>query len=349
MIRIQTEDFSVEAETRDLIKDKTVVGGVVSFVGTVRDYAGDDAVTAMELEHYPGMTEKELEKIETAARARFGVEEVLVVHRVGRLAVQDNIVLVVAAARHRADAFDACRFMIDHLKVKATFWKKEITPNGEKWVDSCPGCEAAASQWTDLKAPAHTHPVEEKPPHPPALPHGHDHPKSAHHDHHAHAKKINWSGLRVGILTLSDSRDLARDKSGDALEGLVLAAGGEVAKREIMPDDEARISGLLVEWSDQGGLDVILTTGGTGPGPRDVTPEATRAVTEKELPGLSEEIRKRGLEQVRSALFTRGVAALRGHTLIVNLPGSTRGAAHSFEAVADVVPHALKMVHGGGH
>ena len=150
-------------------------------------------------------------------------------------------------------------------------------------------------------------------------------------------------------MTLSDSRDLSRDKSGDALEGLVLAAGGEVTKRAIMPDDQEGISGRLVEWSDTGGLDVILTTGGTGPGPRDTTPEATRAVTEKELPGLSEEIRRRGLEQVRSALFTRGIAALRGHTLIINLPGSTRGAVHSFEAVADVMPHALKMVHGGGH
>ncbi|MBF0628605.1 MAG: molybdenum cofactor biosynthesis protein MoaE [Magnetococcales bacterium] len=337
MIRIQTEDFSVEREVSALIADRNVVGGVVTFVGTVRDYTSGDQVLAMELEHYPGMTEAELARIEDAARARFAVEALLVVHRVGRLAVADNIVLVVAAARHRADAFDACRYLIDHLKLYATFWKKEITAQGgPRWVDVCPGCEAAAGQWgKEMHADAvggHRHDCG----------HGHEHqsrPRGA----------VSWVGLRVGILTLSDSRARATDKSGDALEGAVLGYGGVVAARRLLADEQTLIEALLIDWSDREGLDVILTTGGTGPGPRDVTPEATRAVCNRELPGFGELIRSAGLEQVRSAVLTRGVSALRGNTFVINLPGSTRGAVHSLAAVADLVPHVVRMAHGGGH
>ncbi|MBF0369538.1 MAG: MogA/MoaB family molybdenum cofactor biosynthesis protein [Magnetococcales bacterium] len=155
--------------------------------------------------------------------------------------------------------------------------------------------------------------------------------------------------MRVGILTLSDSRNRQSDKSGDALEGMVLGLGAMVAAREILPDEQIRIQECLLEWSDTSHLNLILTTGGTGPGPRDVTPEATRQVCDRELPGFSEFIRAEGLKQVRSALLTRGVAAFRGQTLVVNLPGSTRGAVHSLEAVSDLIPHALRMARGGGH
>ncbi|MEO5371684.1 MAG: MogA/MoaB family molybdenum cofactor biosynthesis protein [Magnetococcus sp. DMHC-1] len=155
--------------------------------------------------------------------------------------------------------------------------------------------------------------------------------------------------MRVGILTLSDSRNLGNDGSGDALEGLVRAAGGEMILRTLLPDDREQISHLLRQWADEHTLDVILTTGGTGPGPRDVTPEATRDVCNREMPGIPELIRQAGLAQVRSAVLTRGVAAMRGNTLIINLPGSRRGAAHSFQAVADLVPHIRRMAGGGGH
>ncbi|GAB0058915.1 hypothetical protein SIID45300_03275 [Candidatus Magnetaquicoccaceae bacterium FCR-1] len=353
MIRIQTEDFSLESEQAALLAGRTVVGGVVSFVGTVRDYTSGDRVVAMELEHYPGMTEAELARIEAAARARFAIEELLVVHRVGRLGVADNIVLVVAAARHRADAFDACRYMIDHLKLYATFWKKEITAEGgARWVDACPGCEAAAGQWgrseaMGLEDGAFDHRRD--------CAHGHGEKRDGHgHGHgqghgHGAVENLSWRGLRVGVLTLSDSRDLPSDKSGAALEGEVLKLGGTLAGREILPDELERIQERLVAWADDLGLDVVLTTGGTGPGPRDVTPEATRAVCTRELPGFAELIRQAGLEQVRSAVLTRGVSMLRGNTLVVNLPGSTRGALHSLGAVADLIPHVLRMARGGGH
>jgi molybdopterin synthase catalytic subunit len=345
VIIIQTENFSVETETDKITKGKAMIGGIVSFVGTVRDYTENDDIIALILEHYPGMTESELEKIEVAARTRFEVEEIRVVHRVGRLEPGENIVLVIAAARHRAAAFDACRYVIDHLKVHATFWKKEVIKTGEeKWVKGCPGCEAAASQWTDGQPVQHSHPTEET-----AMditkatePH-----KSSHHHHAAH--QASWSGLQVGILTLSDSRNLATDKSGDALEGEVRSLGGTLAAREIIPDEQKTIEALLIKWSDEKKLDLILTSGGTGPGPRDVTPEATRAVCDRELPGFSEQIRTEGLKQVRSALLTRGLSAFRNNTLVVNLPGSTRGALHSLQAVTDLIPHALRMARGGGH
>ncbi|MBF0185286.1 MAG: MogA/MoaB family molybdenum cofactor biosynthesis protein [Magnetococcales bacterium] len=158
-----------------------------------------------------------------------------------------------------------------------------------------------------------------------------------------------WQGLRLGILTLSDSRSASTDQSGQTLFQLAGQWGGEVVVRQVIPDNQSDIQQLLVDWVDRLQLDLILTTGGTGPGPRDVTPEATRAVCQREMPGFAEQIRSSGLQQTRNALFTRGVAAFRGTTLIVNLPGSTRGASHSLKAIADLVPHALRMAKGGGH
>ncbi|MEO5333369.1 MAG: molybdenum cofactor biosynthesis protein MoaE [Magnetococcus sp. YQC-5] len=342
MIRIQTEDFSSEGEVKTLLQGRSEVGGVVSFVGTVRDYSDAESVAALELEHYPGMTEAELIKIESAARARFAVEEILVVHRVGRLSVADNIVLVVAAARHRADAFDACRFVIDHLKVFATFWKKEISVQGrERWVNSCPGCEAAGSQW-EASGIVEATGID-----------GHQTGCRSGHANGAspvgHTHDVAWTGLRAGLLTLSDSRGQTSDPSGDALEGLLLGYGAVVAAREWLPDERGAIRELLRRWAGVLGLDVIVTTGGTGPGPRDVTPEATRDVCDRELPGFSELIRAEGLRHVRSAALTRGVSAFCGSTLVINLPGSTQGAVQSLVAVADLVPHALRMARGGGH
>jgi molybdopterin synthase catalytic subunit len=357
-IRIQEQDFSLSDELAALLEGHTKVGGVVSFLGTVRDFSSGEAVQAIEVEHYPGMTEGELDKIESAARARFDIEDLLVVHRVGRMDVSENIVLVVAAAMHRAAAFDACRFVIDHLKVHATFWKKEFTADGSRWVDSCPGCEAAASQWEDLAGTAHVHdhpPTDGRAAHevvhggraqaPPA----HGSSRSAPTEGAHHHGGGSWAGLRAAILTLSDSRTLAQDTSGDALEGSVLARGAEVAARTLLPDDREGIEAQLIDWLDRKAIDVVLTTGGTGPGPRDCTPEATLAVCDRAIPGLSELMRAEGLRRVRSAALSRGVVALRGVALVVNLPGSTRGAAQSFESIADLVPHTLRMARGGGH
>ncbi len=341
MIRVQQERFSLEDELDLLLRDNPKVGGVVTFLGLVRDFTTSADVTTLLLEHYPGMTESELANIEQSARSRFDVEEILVVHRVGRLTVGEPIVLVVAAASHRAEAFLACRYVIDHLKHKATFWKKEILRSGEeRWIHSCPGCEAAIDNWQENASP-------------PSATAQAAHANDCRHHHPAEPMAAPplpmWQGLRLGILTLSDSRSASTDQSGQTLFQLAGQWGGEVVVRQVIPDNQSDIQQLLVDWVDRLQLDLILTTGGTGPGPRDVTPEATRAVCQREMPGFAEQIRSSGLQQTRNALFTRGVAAFRGTTLIVNLPGSTRGASHSLKAIADLVPHALRMAKGGGH
>lgn len=147
MIRVQREDFDVGAELDALTRGKTTIGGVTSFVGLVRDVAGDERITAMTLEHYPGMTERELEAIEDEARRRWPLDAVLIVHRYGRLEPGERIVLVAAASAHREAAFAACHFLVDWLKTKAPFWKLEETPQGARWVDAQASDEAAAERW----------------------------------------------------------------------------------------------------------------------------------------------------------------------------------------------------------
>ena len=136
MIRVQTVDFDVAAELERLRRDNHGrAGAVVSFTGLVREVNAGDSVSEMTLEHYPGMTEKALEKIEEDAHARWELTDSLIIHRVGRLQPDDNIVLVIAASRHRKQAFHACEFMIDTLKTQAPFWKKETLPEGTRWVE----------------------------------------------------------------------------------------------------------------------------------------------------------------------------------------------------------------------
>ncbi len=154
--------------------------------------------------------------------------------------------------------------------------------------------------------------------------------------------------LSAGVLTLSDSRGVAEDESGAALKNLLEKNGFTINNYSVIPDDENRIKKTLKEWSDEG-LDLILTTGGTGPGPRDITPEATAAVIEKNMPGFAELIRFEGSKKTNRAYLSRGICGIRGKTIIINLPGSKKGAIESLEAVADLIPHAVSMMEGGGH
>ena len=150
MIRVQAEDFDPGREQAALVVGKTGIGGVVSFVGMVRDFLSreDEAVVeAMTLEHYPGMTERQLQEIEAEARRRWPLDDVLIIHRYGRLEPGDNIVLVICASAHRDAAFDACRFLIDWLKTRAPFWKCEETGQGRRWVEARDEDEKAADRW----------------------------------------------------------------------------------------------------------------------------------------------------------------------------------------------------------
>jgi molybdopterin synthase catalytic subunit len=149
MIRVQREDFDVGSELEALTRGRTGIGGVASFVGLVRDLAGERRVGAMTLEHYPAMTERQLAAIEEEARRRWPLEAVLIVHRYGRLEPGERIVLVAATSAHRQAAFDACQFLIDWLKTKAPFWKLEETPDGPRWVDAQASDDEAAGRWIE--------------------------------------------------------------------------------------------------------------------------------------------------------------------------------------------------------
>jgi molybdopterin synthase catalytic subunit len=146
-VRVQQHDFDLGAEVAALRAGRLDVGAVASFVGTVRELNEGAGVAAMTLEHYPGMTERALEDICTQARRRWSILDALVVHRYGRLAPGDQIVLVVVTSAHRGEAFAACEFIMDYLKTQAPFWKKETTPQGERWVEAREADDAAAARW----------------------------------------------------------------------------------------------------------------------------------------------------------------------------------------------------------
>ena len=146
-VRVQTDDFDIGAEIAALRAGDPRVGAVASFIGTVRDVNEGAGVATMTLEHYPGMTEKALEEICAQARSRWDILDLLVVHRYGELKPLDQIVLVAVTSAHRGEAFAACEFVMDFLKTRAPFWKKEVTPQGARWVDARASDDDAAARW----------------------------------------------------------------------------------------------------------------------------------------------------------------------------------------------------------
>lgn len=152
-IRVGPEDFDPGAELRELARASRGVGAVASFVGLVRDANEGDAVGAMTLEHYPGMTEKSIAGIVGEAQNRWRIVDTTVIHRVGTLRPGDQIVLVAVASAHRGDAFEACEFIMDYLKTRAPFWKKEATDAGERWVEARASDDAAAARWNEAGPP----------------------------------------------------------------------------------------------------------------------------------------------------------------------------------------------------
>ena len=147
MIRVQKEDFDIGGEISKILKSSTEIGGLASFVGTVREYSGGDKLRTMTLEHYPGMTEKKLHELEIKARDRWDLKNVLIVHRFGTLDPGDQIVLVITASSHRRDALESCQFLIDWLKTDAPFWKLEDRESGSHWVTARAADTASTSRW----------------------------------------------------------------------------------------------------------------------------------------------------------------------------------------------------------
>ena len=146
-VRVQREDFDVGAEIAELTRGNPRIGGVASFIGLVRDIADGTGVSAMTLEHYPGMTEKQLATIVAEAKQRWPLEGCLVIHRYGRLEPTEQIVLVVTTSSHRQAALESCAFLIDWLKTRAPFWKVEDTAQGARWVEARASDDAAAAKW----------------------------------------------------------------------------------------------------------------------------------------------------------------------------------------------------------
>ena len=146
-VRIQEADFDLGAELAALRAGDTRIGALASFVGLVRDINDGSHVSEMTLEHYPGMTEKALEEIVTEAKSRWDIYGALVIHRVGPLQPCDQIVLVAVTGAHRGEAFAACEFIMDYLKTRAPFWKREATPEGARWVDARDSDDSAATRW----------------------------------------------------------------------------------------------------------------------------------------------------------------------------------------------------------
>ena len=146
-VSIQTEDFDLSTEVALLRQGDKAVGAVCSFIGTVRDRNEGDAVSSLELEHYPGMTEASIRQMVDEARSRFDIQGAKVIHRVGLLKPLDQIVLVAVSSAHRGQSFQACEFLMDYLKTQAPFWKKEATPQGHRWVDARVSDDQALKRW----------------------------------------------------------------------------------------------------------------------------------------------------------------------------------------------------------
>ena len=146
-VAVQAEDFQLESELLAMRAGSSAIGAICSFVGLVRDYNAQSRVATLELEHYPGMTERSIHALISEARERFDIQAARVVHRIGLLRPGDNIVLVAVASAHRAASFQACEFLMDRLKTEAPFWKREDTPQGLGWVDARESDEAAADRW----------------------------------------------------------------------------------------------------------------------------------------------------------------------------------------------------------
>jgi molybdopterin synthase catalytic subunit len=146
-VRIQSEDFDAGHEIATLRRGNPQIGAIASFIGVVRDTNDGERIAAMTLEHYPGMTEKSITAIIEQAKSRWSIFDALVVHRVGRLKPLDQIVLVVVTGAHRGDAFAACEFVMDYLKTRAPFWKKEQTQDGARWVEARTSDDIAAERW----------------------------------------------------------------------------------------------------------------------------------------------------------------------------------------------------------
>ena len=157
--------------------------------------------------------------------------------------------------------------------------------------------------------------------------------------------------IRAAILTISDScsKGTRQDISGQTIVDILPENIFQINQKKIVPDDFQKIANELIHFSDNDEIDIVFTTGGTGLGPNDVTPEATASISDKNVPGIGEIIRAEGFKRTPDAVLSRGIVCIRNNTLIINLPGSSKGVCESLEVILSAIPHAIEMMHGGGH
>lgn len=294
-IRIEARPFDPDAEAKVFRAANPSAGAIVTFVGQVR---GDGGVEKLLLEHYPGFTEATIEEVAKRALDRRPLQAVSIVHRVGALFPGEPIVFVAAAASHRRPAFEAADFLMDYLKTEAPFWKREIAKGAARWIDPTDQDYAERARWD--------------------APQRQEGPMAGVND------SFTFVPLRIALLTVSDTRTLAEDASGDALKQRLEDAGHILADRALERDDVAAIRTRLEQWIGDPAVDVVISTGGTGLTGRDVTVEAARPLFEKEIEGFSVLFHQISYKTVGlSTLQSRACAGLARGTVVFLLPGST--------------------------
>lgn len=322
-IRVQQAAFDPGQELNALHAQNVGIGAVVGFVGYVRDFNDGREVGGMFLEHYPGMTEKALGKIAAEAGQRWPLLRLEILHRIGRLEPGEPIVFVGCASAHRQAAFDACNFVMDYLKTRAPFWKKEDTAEGPRWVEGRCSDQAAAQRWEEdgylLAPPAYLFggiasrgpavQAEASPvPRTPSM---------------SHLATSTFQPLNIAILTVSDTRTLETDTSGQTLADALLAAGHRLHQRSLKTDDIYQIRAVVSAWIADPEVQVGLITGGTGFTARDNTPQAVGPLFEREVEGFGELFRQVSQREIgTSTIQSRALAGLSNGTLVCCLPGS---------------------------
>lgn len=293
-VRLADEPFAAELELAGFTAGLASAGAVVSFLGIARPRTSNgEAVERLVLDHHSRLTPRSLDEIAAAALERFDLSAIRIVHRRGEVAAGEPIVFVAAASAHRRAAFDAADYMMDRLKTDAVFWKREDGPGGSRWIEPSEEDYRARERW-DGKIVA-----------------GIDESRAFH-------------PLRIAVLTVSDSRTEATDTSGALLADRLGAAGHALAARAIVGDEVDSIRARVQAWVDGGEADVILTTGGTGFAPRDVTPEALRPLFRREVDGFAAVFHRTSLGTVGLAtLQSRACAGQIGDVFVFCLPGST--------------------------
>ncbi|HEY5962373.1 MAG TPA: molybdenum cofactor biosynthesis protein MoaE [Polyangiaceae bacterium] len=316
-------------------------GAVALFIGRVRDHNEGKTVTRLEYEAYSSMAVREMVRIVDAIERRFPQTRLSVLHRTGSLEVGDAAIVGAASAAHRAEAFGACRQLIDDIKANVPIWKREHGPDGPYWVGwqdaRCSGGHEHAEPTASMSSVRHAH-------------------DSHTHDTHASAGSVGEFAAnatlqqhRIICVTVSDTRDASNDKSGNAADQLLTAAGA-IVERHWVRDDPTEISNLISRVITTH-PDAVFLTGGTGIGPRDVTVEAVAPLLERQLDGFGERFREMSWQTIGTrALLSRAIAGTVGNTVIFAVPGSPHAVRLALEElIIPLLPHAHSMLRGGGH